>query len=581
MVFDESGREDRQWCNLGSVKSQIGHTKSAAGAAGLVKAVFALRHKVLPPTIKVDAPNPALEIEKSPFSLTTRARPWIRDGAHPRRAGVSSFGFGGSNFHIALEEYSGPADEPKRLRAMSTELVLLTGDSPAAVAEQAASLAKEAGEQGMLAYLARSTQEGFDASKFARLAVVAKDEADLAEKLGKAAEQVKKGEAFSTPSGIHFETGAPDGDVGFLFPGQGSQYIDMGAAVAMHNDDALAAWDAAARLDFAEDKKLHEVVFPRSAFDDEAKEAQADCLTATEWAQPAIGAASLALLEIVRKVGLTPAAVGGHSFGEVTALHAAGVLSADDMLRVARKRGELMRDAAQTPGSMTAVSAKVEDLRPLLGEWKLDVVVANHNSPKQVVLSGPTDAIDQVEAKLKEAGIGAKRLPVATAFHSHVVSPSVAPFKAFLDGVDFAAPNATVYSNAAAAPYPSDPAAIRAVLGEQVASSVRFVEQIEAMYAQGIRTFIEVGPGSVLTGLVGRILEGRPHRAINLDRRGRDGITSLHHGLGRLAVAGMPLQLASLWEDYPEAEDPRTTTKPKLVLKLNGTNYGKLYPPPG
>ncbi len=131
LVFEESGRADRQWCGLGSVKSQIGHTKGAAGVAGLFKAVLALHHKVLPPTIKVERPTPHFHIDSSPFYLNTQARPWVRDADHPRRAGVSSFGFGGTNFHVALEEYVGPNPKPDRLRASPAELLLWSADTPA------------------------------------------------------------------------------------------------------------------------------------------------------------------------------------------------------------------------------------------------------------------------------------------------------------------------------------------------------------------------------------------------------------------------------------------------------------------
>ncbi len=252
-VFDESGSESRQWCALGSVKSQIGHTKSAAGAAGLIKAVLALHHKVLPPTIKIDAPNPNIDIASSPFYLSTEARPWIRGDEHPRRAGVSSFGFGGSNFHIAVEEYTGPAAPAWRSRVSETELVLLGADGAETVAREARAMADEVekaeadARKGMLLFLARSTQESFDASKAARLAIVAKDEADLAQKLRAAADAVEaSGAAFSRPDGIHFGTGAPEGDVAFLFPGQGSQYVGMGGGLAMGFGEARGVWDRAA-----------------------------------------------------------------------------------------------------------------------------------------------------------------------------------------------------------------------------------------------------------------------------------------------------------------------------------------------
>src|SRR6185369_1379896 len=154
---DIYGQADKPWCALGSVKSQIGHTKAAAGAAGLIKAVLALHAKVLPPTIKVDRPNPALGLERSPFYLNTRARPWVRGPDHPRRASVSAFGFGGSNFHVALEEYTGPGARPPRVRAWPEELVLLSADSNEALARAALALAgAAAGGEGLARAAARA-----------------------------------------------------------------------------------------------------------------------------------------------------------------------------------------------------------------------------------------------------------------------------------------------------------------------------------------------------------------------------------------------------------------------------------------
>ena len=587
-VFEESGRKDRGWCALGSIKSQIGHTKAAAGAAGLFKAVMALHHRVLPPTIKVDRPDPKLDVEASPFCINTMARPWVRDRRHPRRASVSSFGFGGSNFHVALQEYTGPGPRAPRVRPAGGEVVLLSGASAEAVATRCRELVAEAGQQepsqgshidDMLAFLARSTQESFDSQAAARLAVFAESSADLMAKLGKAAELLGPGHSFSGPGGIDFCAGPAEGSVGFLFPGQGSQSLYMGADLAMASATALGVWDRAAELEFAPGVRLHDVVFPRPVFDEAARSEQRARLTATEWAQPALGAASLALLAILREAGVHPAAAAGHSFGELTALCAAGALTPEDLLRLARRRGELMAAAAAVPGAMTSVAGRREDVQPLLDEWKLDVVVANHNSPKQLVLSGATEAIAEAERRLGEKGMAATRLEVATAFHSPLVSPAAQPLREFLASVALSAPSIPVFANTSAAPYPSEPEAVRDLLAQQLAKPVRFVEQIEAMYQAGVRVFVEVGPARVLTGLVGHILKSRPHRAIALDRKGRPGWASLQQGLALLSVAGVAVDYARLWAEFAPAADPRARRKPAMALKINGSSYGKIYPP--
>ncbi|HEX4381742.1 MAG TPA: beta-ketoacyl synthase N-terminal-like domain-containing protein, partial [Myxococcales bacterium] len=561
-VFDESGRKDRGWCALGSVKSQVGHTKAAAGAAGLFKAVMALHHKVLPPTIKVDRPDPRLAIEASPFHLSTAARPWARSGSHPRRASVSSFGFGGSNFHVALEEYTGPS-RPARVRPEGVELILVSAATTAAVAARCKELSSQP-----LAFAAYESQIAFDAAQPVRLAVFADSEAQAVARLNKAAELALAGQAVSMPGNLELAIGPADGSVGFLFPGQGSQSLRMGFDLCANFEAARAAWD--------EHAALASVVFPAPAFDEAAAKAQQARLTATENAQPAIGATSFAFLRLLSDLGVRPAAAGGHSFGEVSALCAAGVLSEAEAMRVAFRRGQLMAEAARTPGAMTSVAAPIEDVKAALASWTSNVVVANHNTPSQTVLSGGVEEIAQAERKFGERGISTTRLQVATAFHSPIVAQARAPFREFLEGIDFKPAQLDVFANAEAAPYPADAAAMREVLARQLVSPVRFVEQIEAMYQRGVRTFVEVGPGSVLTGLTGHILKKRPHKAVALGRR--SGLGSLLEGLAALSVAGVPVSYQRLWKDHARPADPRLAKKPQMQVKLDGSGYGKIYP---
>ncbi|MEM7587867.1 MAG: beta-ketoacyl synthase N-terminal-like domain-containing protein, partial [Acidobacteriota bacterium] len=247
---DSNGSERRQWCALGSVKSQVGHTKSAAGAAGLFKVIMALHHKVLPPTIKIEKPNPKLELEDSPFYLNTESRPWIRNGDHPRRGSVSSFGFGGSNFHLALEEYRGPGPQAQRWRPSPTELVVLTGVSSQALAERCASIANESQLPGFLRWLATASQLGMAADETHRLAIVASDEDDLRNKLRQAAERLraKPDETFSAPTGIYYGHGEAKPRVALLFPGQGSQYLGMGGDLAIGFERAREIWDMASSM---------------------------------------------------------------------------------------------------------------------------------------------------------------------------------------------------------------------------------------------------------------------------------------------------------------------------------------------
>ncbi|MDX3855746.1 SDR family oxidoreductase [Streptomyces sp. AK02-01A] len=580
-VYDESDRKDRQWCAIGSVKSQIGHTKCAAGATGLLKAVLALHHKVLPPTIKVDRPNPALATGDSPFYVNTRTRPWVRSAGHPRRASVSSFGFGGSNFHVTLEEYT-PSGQSAgrtawRTRTAPTELVLFSGPSPDSLLEQK-------GDSGRsLAEIARESQARFRASDAARLAVVASDTDDLSEKVAQAAALIRRqpGRAFTTPTGVHYAAGpASVGRIAFLFPGQGAQYVGMGADVAMLSPAAQAIWDRLGSVELG-DRPLHRLVFPPPVFSDAERAAQEALLTTAEYAQPALAVHSLALLDVVRGLGLEADCVAGHSFGELVALHAAGVLDAESLVRLGHRRGELMREAATTPGVMLAVTASLAQVEAVVTGSGPDVCVANHNSPSQVVVSGATEAVEAVERRLTADGITTRRLNTATAFHSPVVASASEPLFAFLSELAVEEPRIDVYGNADASTYPSSPGEIRRRIADHLASPVLFSDEIEAMYGAGVRTFVEVGAGATLTGLVGQTLGDREHLVVNLDRTGRNGITTLQDALGRLAVRGTELDYEDLWAPYAPPEPAAKESKPKMTVQLNGANYGQPYPPVG
>ncbi len=334
-VFGEVHGANRDRCALGSIKSQIGHTKAAAGAASLFKAVMALHHKVLPPTIKVREPNPALGLDESPFYLNTQLRPWIRPDAHPRRAGVSSFGFGGSNFHLTLEEYLGPGKRPQRVRTLSSELFLVSGSDEKNVADAANALAQSAARENGFAKAARESQRVFSAKDAVRLALVAADPADLAAKVDRAATGVSRAEfTFALSPEISFASGpAVEGGVAFLFPGQGSQYVGMGASLAMTFEGALRIWDDAATFN----PSLPASVFPPPAFTEEDREAQIAALTATETAQPALAVTERVYYSLLESAGIKPDFCAGHSFGEVSALFAAGVLEPSAFFAVASR----------------------------------------------------------------------------------------------------------------------------------------------------------------------------------------------------------------------------------------------------
>ncbi|OQX60616.1 MAG: hypothetical protein B5M56_10715 [Desulfococcus sp. 4484_241] len=263
-----------------------------------------LHHKVLPPTIKVDQPSPMMDIEKSPFYVNTECRPWVRGNAHPRRASVSSFGFGGTNFHVTVEEYKGQGKSAWRLRNVPSELVVLGAKNAKGLENLCRDTAKNLDTKGVLTYLARTSQENFDASSPARLAIVASDEKDLETKLNYAAKSLfeKPDSGFSLPNGLFCTVEKADpGDIAFLFPGQGtSGCLDMGADLAMQFSDAMDVWDFSASFDQKRGAKelLHKVVFPIPVFNEKDKKNQEKKLTQTQWAQPAVMTTSLSMSSI-------------------------------------------------------------------------------------------------------------------------------------------------------------------------------------------------------------------------------------------------------------------------------------------
>lgn len=572
----------KPWCAVGSVKSQIGHTKAAAGAAALFKAVMALRHKVLPSTLKITAPNPNIALTNSPFYLNTQTRPWLRDNTHPRRAGVSSFGFGGANFHVALEEYQGPGTVAPRLRAFPSELVLLSATTPQQLATTTQQLCQQAESSTTLAFLAKHTQQQFRTDQPARLAIVASDTADLVTKLRAAHTALTHDQAPNTPD-VYYSHGVNAGKIGVLFPGQGSQYVGMGADVLMAFDAAQTVWGELDAIRLEADTALHELVFPIPALTAEQTAQQTQQLAQTQWTQPALAATSVLYWTLLRRLGLRADSYAGHSFGELVALHAAGAFDQATLLRLARQRGELMQHASSTaPGAMTAVS--YSDMNTLLTEIRtqqLAVTAANFNSPEQTVFSGAETAIAQFEHYLAQRHIAFRRLPVSAAFHSPLLQHAQQPLWDYLATLPFQSPQAPVYANVTAAPYPQDTTQVKTYLAQQLLNPVRFMEQIQAMYAAGTRTFIEVGAHNVLTQLVKRTLAGQPHCAIAIDQKQQHGITSLWRALAQLAVQGVALDYAPLWQEYAAPVPPETSEKPNFTVLISGTSYGKPYPPPG
>jgi polyketide-type polyunsaturated fatty acid synthase PfaA len=578
LVFGEHAKHE-PWCAVGSVKAQIGHTKAAAGSASLIKVAHALSRKVLPPTIKVEEPADAIK-NSSVFYLNTEARPWISSKKRPRRASVSSFGFGGSNFHVTLEEYTGP-NAVKPWRTLPSELFLFSAATEAALTSQLEVFRSGISDNGF-AFRASETQSVFDPTATVRAAIVAQSPEDLAAKATGITDALQKGEIGTRPlkSGCHVSLAPPtDGKVAFMFSGQGSQYVNMGADLAMAFPEARKVWDDAATHKHAGALKLHRLAFPPAAFDQVEHGDQTDRLKAMEHAQPSIAAVALSHLALLAQSGIRGNMAAGHSFGEIMALHYGGAMNTQSALSAAVERGALMAEAAQSSsGSMMAVQAASEEIGYIIARFSPDLVLANDNGPSQVVLSGPTEIVNSALEVCSQEGLKARLLPVATAFHSKIVASAVDPFATALKKLRPRKPSLPVYANATAEPYACPATQMPEEMANQLASPVRFRELVERMYADGARVFVEVGPGSVVTGLVDDVLGPRPHKSFSLDNKRVNGVTQFLSTLGALSVAGISVDFASLFEDLP-AEPPRPAP-PKHAVMISGANYGKPYPPP-
>ncbi|MCB5164687.1 SDR family oxidoreductase [Streptomyces bambusae] len=578
-VFDQAGA-GRGACVLGSVKSQIGHTKCAAGLAGLIKTALALHTGVRPPTLHLERPHSLWTESTSPFVFHREALPWP---AAPggRLAGVSAFGFGGTNFHVVLAAHDGDGPPPVHARDhWAAELFTFRGPTRAVARRAVAELLDLAAAAGagtapwrLRDLAATAARTAARAHGPVRTAFVAHDVAQLCRQLGHALAALGAGTSDGAgvhdavvpaeqggaagrlpasapggpPLGVHLAAEGPEdpGLTAFLFPGQGSQHPGMSAHLF------TAFPDLGRLLHTGDGARLAKALYPPAAFDEAARERAREALTDTRAAQPALGIVELALYEVLARSGVHPDLAAGHSYGELVALCAAGVLDPDALPGLSAARAAAILDAAgDDPGAMAAVAATPEEIHRALGRPLPDgMVIANHNAPRQSVLSGPTGAVDEAVGRLRDAGHGATRLPVACAFHSPPLAAAGPVFRAALERHPFDTAEFPVWANRTARPYPADTGLVRDELAAQIGAPVRFVEQIEAMYEAGARTFVEVGPGRVLTRLVAGILGGRPHRVVACEPRAGSGLPGLLDALAELAVAGLPVATDWMFRD--------------------------------
>jgi acyl transferase domain-containing protein len=535
---------------IGSVKSMIGHTKCAAGMAGLIKASLALHHRILPPTLHVSSPNAKLTRADSPFYVNTAPRPWLVSDV-PRRAAVSSFGFGGTNFHAVLQEYedSRPGQPPARPGRWPHELFIWSAQDPDGIRQQLRVVDDALADRAEPALRSLAVTISSVARPYGPcvLAIVASSLADLRLKLSLASSGLAKGRReMSDQRGIYYADRPAGGQLAFLFPGQGSQYPRMLEELAVLFPEVRDRLEAADRvLPRSGDAKLSDTILPPPAFTPADRQRQSTALTETSVAQPALGAVDLGASLLLETFGIRPQMTAGHSYGEWVALAAAGALDEEALYRLSKVRGAAMASACPPgQGAMVAVSAAADDLVSALdgidGVW-----LANLNGPRQTVISGSAAAIGEATDRLEAAGMRTVSLQVSSAFHSPLVSAASLQVEVALRQERIAAPRCPVYCNATANAYAFSSGRIVDGLVRQITSPVLFVEMIQQMYHDGARVFLETGPRQVLTGLVGQILDSQAHTRIALEGAG-GGLRGLLHALAQLAVAGVEVDLDRL-----------------------------------
>ncbi|MFD7703161.1 SDR family NAD(P)-dependent oxidoreductase [Streptomyces caelestis] len=506
-----------------SIKGMIGHTKAAAGVAGLIKAAMAVDQQTLPPAIGTVDPHELLTDDNAALRALRRAEPW--PAGAPRRAGVTAMGFGGINTHVVLDEPAGRRRTARSRRSdalahalQDCELLVLDGESPEAlrarITEVAAFVARVS--YGQVADLAATLQRELRGLPH-RAAVVVSSPEDAERRLTHLADLLQAGEtSYTAADGRGFLGRATrPARIGFLFPGQGSGHGTGPGALGRRFPEAAE-------------------VFARAALP-----ATGD-MVATDVAQPRIATGSAAGLRVLDALRLEASVAVGHSLGELSALHWAGALDEETLLQAARVRGRAMAEHGAA-GTMASLGAGPERAGELL--TGLDAVIAGYNGPGQTVVAGSPEDIEEFQRRAERAEVDCTRLNVSHAFHSPLVADSAAAFGAWLATARLGSPSGRVVSTVSGEEL-TDATDLAALLTEQITGPVRFTRAVSeaARYAD---LFVEVGPGRVLSGLA-RTATGVPAVALDTDD---ESLRSALAVAGAAFVAGAPVALERLFED--------------------------------
>ncbi|UOU97028.1 SDR family NAD(P)-dependent oxidoreductase [Chryseobacterium daecheongense] len=552
-LFSRSGAIPGQ-THLGSVKTQIGHTKCAAGLAGLIKASLAVYHGVKPPTLHLQQPNAYYNPQTSPFAFHAESGLWTEKN---RYAGISAFGFGGTNFHTVIANHP-KQDDSIALSSWPSELFVFRGETYEEAKNQLIQVKSllEINDGISLKNIAYSLAVGSE--KPIQLSIVA----DTSEHLIMNIELVLAGiENKDT-----YTVNKKEGKIAFLFPGQGSQRINMAR-------DLFVAFPEMRKL-IDSYPELEKVVFPSATFDEAVLKQQKETIKDTRLAQPLLGMVDLALAKFLQSLGIVPDMLAGHSYGELPALCFAGVFEEENLVELSMQRAQSILDSVEggDPGSMIAVSTTKEKLQPVLAQVK-DCYPVNYNAPAQCVVAGTTESINKLLEVLREERISAKKLEVACAFHSPLLAKSKDLYKAVLQDVSFSEMQIPVWSNTTATMYPTATSEIKERLTDHLVQPVRFVEELQSMYNDGARIFIEVGPGKVLTGLTRSCLD-QDHVTLFVEDNNRNKLSHLLSMLAQYLGTGRDFNIAKLFNgrnaQFIQIDQPELYKKSPAIWRVNG-----------
>jgi polyketide synthase 12 len=506
-------RSEPLW--LGSIKSNMGHTQAAAGVAGVIKMVLAMRHELLPATLHVDEPSPHVDWSAGSVSLLTEAQPWPAGRA--RRAGVSSFGISGTNAHVIVE--GAPIESAYVVKRAKVPVVpwVISAKSAAALGSQAARLAGRVRDHSELD-VADVAWSLAGRSDFEHRAVVVGDDRD---QLLTGLDELTTDRLVSVVRG----TATPAGKTVFVFPGQGSQILGMGMGLhAGYPVFAEAFNTVVGELDRHLLRPLREVMWGHDE----------NLLNTTEFAQPALFAVEVALFRLLESWGVRPDFVMGHSIGELSAAHVAGVLSLENAAVLVAARGRSMQ-ALPGGGAMIAVQATEEEVRPLLVP---EVGIAAVNGPASVVISGAEDAVIAIADRLRADGRRVHQLAVSHAFHSPLMGPMIDEFGTVAAGLAVGKPTIPIVSNLTGQ-LAGDDFASAAYWKRHVREAVRFADSVRFVHSAGANRFLEVGPSSGLTASIEESLADAAVVTMSALRKDRPEPVALTSAAAQGFVAGM------------------------------------------